>query len=73
VSWLPSSLTISQADLSDNNEFFLHDDEFLCKNQMPVDMASPADGPTTIGLMGRMINVSANSTQEGAVAEFRPR
>ena len=43
---------------SDNNEFFLHDDEFLCRNQMPVEMASPADGPTTIGLMGRMMNVS---------------
>ena len=43
---------------SDNNEFYLHDDEFLCRNQMPVEMASPADGPTTIGLMGRMMNVS---------------
>jgi len=47
----------TSADLSDNNEYFLHDDEFLCKNQMPMEMASPAEGPTTVGLMGRMLNV----------------
>ena len=49
--------TLTSADLSDNNEYFLHDDEFLCKNQMPMEMASPAEGPTTVGLMGRMLNV----------------
>lgn len=45
------------ADSSDNNEFFLHDDAYLCKNEMPVDMASPAEGSATVGLMGRMLNV----------------
>lgn len=52
---LPTHYTT--ADISDNNEYFLHDDEFLCKNQMPMEMASPAEGPTTVGLMGRMLNV----------------
>ncbi len=43
---------------SDNDEYYLHDDEFMCQNDLPVDAASAISGPQTVGLMGRMINVS---------------
>ncbi|KAK8861546.1 hypothetical protein IAR55_002368 [Kwoniella newhampshirensis] len=40
----------------DNNEYYLHDDQFLCKSDMPLSFASPSTGPATVGLLGRMIN-----------------
>lgn len=44
---------------SDNNEFYLHDDEFMAKNEFPHEPAAPApEGLAKIGALGRMINVS---------------
>ena len=43
---------------SDNNEYYLHDDALICKNELPFEVASPVKGPTQVGLIGRMFNVS---------------
>ncbi|WVR03862.1 hypothetical protein IAU60_000860 [Kwoniella sp. DSM 27419] len=40
----------------DNNEFYLHDDEFACKTEFPHDFSSPGEAGSTVGLLGRMIN-----------------
>ncbi|WOO85226.1 Alpha-glucosidase 2 [Vanrija pseudolonga] len=42
---------------NDNNEYSLHDDEFLAHNDFPHQFASPAaPGNAKVGLLGRMIN-----------------
>lgn len=42
---------------SDNNEYYLHDDEFLAANSFQHAMAVPApEGKAKLGLLGRMIN-----------------
>ncbi|WVF67168.1 hypothetical protein IAT40_001914 [Kwoniella sp. CBS 6097] len=40
----------------DNNEYYLHDDDFICKTDMPHEFFSPAESKSSIGLLGRMIN-----------------
>ncbi|ORX37673.1 glycosyl hydrolases family 31-domain-containing protein [Kockovaella imperatae] len=41
---------------NDNDEYHLHDDAFICRNDMPVNMRNAVKGETNIGLMGRMLN-----------------
>lgn len=45
--------------ISDNNEFYIHDDAFLSKNQFSPTLRSNVNKPETVGLMGRMINVGS--------------
>ncbi|OCF57943.1 glicosidase [Kwoniella mangroviensis CBS 10435] len=40
----------------DNNEYYLHDDDFLSSTQFPHEIASPIQGKGSVGLLGRMIN-----------------
>ncbi|WRT65669.1 uncharacterized protein IL334_002614 [Kwoniella shivajii] len=40
----------------DNNEFYLHDDEFVSQTSFPHEISSPIEGKATVGLLGRMIN-----------------
>ncbi|WWC87844.1 uncharacterized protein L201_002741 [Kwoniella dendrophila CBS 6074] len=43
----------------DNNEYYLHDDEFICRTSFPHEISSPVsskDSKASIGLLGRMIN-----------------
>lgn len=45
------------ANDSDNNEYYLHDDEFLAANDFPHAITSPAEpGKARLGLLGRMVN-----------------
>jgi alpha-glucosidase (family GH31 glycosyl hydrolase) len=56
---------------SDNNEYYLHDDEFLVQNQFPKVMHSEApSGKATVGLLGRMIHTEmvAKSSHDTLVA-----
>ncbi|KAL7419629.1 hypothetical protein Q5752_005542 [Cryptotrichosporon argae] len=42
---------------NDNNEYYLHDDEFLCQNDLEHEVAvAAAPGPAAVGLVGRMFN-----------------
>lgn len=43
---------------SDNNEYYLRDDDYLAQNDTPHKFVSPIEGKQKIGLLGRMINVS---------------
>ena len=44
---------------SDNNEYSLHDDEYLCATELPDGFIQPptGQGAQMVGLMGRMLNV----------------
>lgn len=42
--------------ISDNNEYYLHDDSFVCATSLPHEFTSSPSGPVTIGEIGRMIN-----------------
>jgi hypothetical protein len=44
---------------SDNNEYYLRDDDYLAQNDTPHKFVSPIEGKQKIGLLGRMINVSS--------------
>jgi alpha-glucosidase (family GH31 glycosyl hydrolase) len=44
-------------DFSDNNEYYLHDDEFLARNEFSAARTAPTGvGRATVGLLGRMVN-----------------
>jgi hypothetical protein len=56
---------------SDNNEYYLHDDEYTCRNEMPHKITAPGPkGPAKIGAMGRMLNVSSEISD---LTDGRPR
>ncbi|KIR27982.1 glicosidase, partial [Cryptococcus deuterogattii LA55] len=40
----------------DNNEYYLHDDSFVCATSLPHKFTSSPSGPVTVGEIGRMIN-----------------
>jgi hypothetical protein len=44
---------------SDNNEYYLRDDDYLAQNDTPHKFVSPIEGKQKIGLLGRMINVTS--------------
>ncbi|KAH7104911.1 putative glicosidase [Auriculariales sp. MPI-PUGE-AT-0066] len=57
----------------DNNEYFLHDDAYVCANDLEHKVMSPTQGPTTVGLMGRMFNTELmNKASHDAIVAANP-
>ncbi|WVQ79018.1 hypothetical protein IAT38_001110 [Cryptococcus sp. DSM 104549] len=57
----------------DNNEYYLHDDDFIAKSSMPHTFTSPPSGPTSIGHLGRMLNTElVNYVSHTTLASAHP-